>query len=137
MKISDVMSRDVDTVTPQTTITEAARMMRAGDFGALPVADDDRLVGMLTDRDIVVRILGSEMDANSCTVKDAMSGEVLYVFDDEDAAHVARNMADRQVRRMPVVDRDKRLVGIVALGDLAGAVPKDVAGTALEGISEP
>jgi CBS domain-containing protein len=136
MQIAEVMSRNVETVTPQTTVTEAARMMRAGDFGALPVAEGDRLIGVVTDRDIVVRILGNEMDANRATVGDAMTGRVLYVFQDEDAADVARNMAEQQVRRMPVVNRDKRLVGIVALGDLAHALPGEIAGQTLDTVSK-
>lgn len=137
MKISDLMSHDVDTVTRRTTVTEAARRMRAGDFGALPVAEDDRLVGMVTDRDIVVRVLGTEIDASRATVADAMSDQVLYAFADQEAAAVARNMAGEHVRRMPVVDRDKRLVGIVSLGDLAGHMSETAAAGALEGVSAP
>jgi CBS domain-containing protein len=135
MQIARIMTRKVDRVTPETPISEAARKMREDDVGALPVEQDDRLVGMLTDRDIVVRVLGNGADAAKAKVRDAMSDKVLYVFDDEEADDVARNMSEAQVRRMPVVNRDKRLVGIVSLGDLAGHIRADAAARALQGVS--
>lgn len=136
MRIAEIMTREVDRVTPATSIVDAAGKMRADDVGALPVEENDRLVGMVTDRDIVVRVLGNGRDAASASVRDAMSGDVYYVFDDEAPDAVARNMSEMQVRRMPVVDRDKRLVGIVSLGDLAAHVDAGAAGKALEGVCE-
>jgi len=136
MKISQVMSPDVKIANPAHTIRDAARMMAEIGSGALPVGDKDRLVGMITDRDIAIRGLAKGLKANA-KVRDVMSGEVKYCFDDEDVGHVAHNMADIQVRRLPVVNRDKRLVGIVSLGDIAVAEGPETAGPAICGISEP
>ncbi|MES1201186.1 MAG: CBS domain-containing protein [Pseudomonadota bacterium] len=136
MKIKDLMTRDVRTIAPGTTLRAAAKLMSDIDAGSLPVAEGDRLVGMLTDRDIAIRgvACGKGPDAS---VSEAMTREVLYCFDDEDIADVCENMADIQVRRLPVVDRDKRLVGIVSLSDLATKGAQDHAGAALEGIARP
>ena len=118
MKVSDIMTRDVHLLSPEQTIREAASIMADIDAGALPVGDDDRLVGMITDRDIVVRAIaqGKSLDTK---VADIMSKEMLYCFDTDGIDAVARNMAKAQVRRLPVVNHAKRLVGIVSLGDLA------------------
>ncbi len=136
MKIANIMSREVKLINPDDTLRDAATLMKTIDAGALPVAEGDRLVGMITDRDIAIRGIaqGKGPDAK---VRDAMSPEVKYCFEDEDAAHVAENMAELQVRRLPVMSRDKRLVGIVALADLAtaGSLPKTA--KALHGISQP
>lgn len=136
MKINEVMTNAVNRVTPETAINETATMMRQDDIGALPVEKDDKLVGMVTDRDIVTRILGNVQKASDAKVSDAMTEEVLYCFEDDDVANVAENMSAKQVRRMPVVDHDKRLVGIVSLGDIACNARNEVSGEALEGISE-
>jgi CBS domain-containing protein len=134
MKIRDVMTRTAELTTPDDTLRHAAQMMKECDCGVLPVAEGDRLVGMLTDRDIAVRGIaaGKGPDAK---VREAMTEEVLYCFDDEDLSHVCQNMAEIQVRRLPVMNRDKRLVGIVSLSDLA----KKEANTAkaLRGIARP
>jgi len=136
MKIKEVMSKDVHVARPDETLREAAATMKKIDAGVLPVGDQDRLVGMLTDRDIAVRGV-AEGKGPDAKVRDVMSQEVRYCFDDEDVAHVAENMAELQVRRLPVVNRDKRLIGIVSLGDLAidGSLPKSA--KALHGISQP
>jgi CBS domain-containing protein len=118
MKISDCMTRKVRVIDPRMTLREAARLMADLDAGVLPVGDDDRLVGMLTDRDIAIRAMAAGMSPDAC-VSEAMSPEVKYCYEDEDVEHVARNMGDLQVRRLPVMTRDKRLVGIVTLGDIA------------------
>jgi CBS domain-containing protein len=118
MKVSKLMTRDVQLVTPTQTLRDAARMMAELDAGALPVQDDDRLVGMITDRDIVVRAVAQGKSPDT-PVRDVMSREVLYCFDDQEIKDIARNMGEVKVRRLPVVNRDKRLVGIVSLGDLA------------------
>lgn len=118
MKVSDCMTRDVRVVSPNQTIQEAARLMSEMDAGVLPVGDNDRLVGMITDRDIAVRAV-CEGKGPDTKISEAMTREVKYCFDDEDIEHVARNMGEQQVRRLPVMSRDKRLVGIISLGDIA------------------
>ncbi len=118
MQVRDVMTPSVRVADPKTTINEAARLMRDEDVGALPVGSE-RLEGMVTDRDIVVRALANDVDPVSTPVEKLMSDEVLYCFDDQDIEEVARNMGEQQVRRLPVVDHDKRLVGFVSLSDLA------------------
>ncbi len=138
MKISSVMSKDVQLIKPDDTLRSAAALMKKIDAGLLPVTENDKLVGMITDRDIAIRGM-AEGKGPDTKVRDAMSPEIKYCFEDEDVAHVAENMADLQVRRLPVMNRDKRLVGIVivSLGDLAieGSLPKTA--KALHGISQP
>ena len=136
MIVKDVMSRSVRTVTPESTIREAARLMADADVGALPVAAGDRLTGMVTDRDIAIRAVAIGK-APDVSVGEVMSHEVLYCHEDEDVTDVCANMADIQVRRLPVVDADKRLVGIVSLADIATAARASQAGEALEGITRP
>lgn len=136
MKIRDAMTREVQTVTPESTVREAARLMADCDVGALPVSSGDRLVGMVTDRDIAVRGIGAGKGAD-CTVGEVMSHEVLYCTDEDDIADVCENMADIQVRRLPVVNGEKRLVGIISLADIANAAQATAAGSALEGITRP
>jgi CBS domain-containing protein len=135
MQIREIMTRNVKLISPQDSIRDAARRMRDEDIGSLPVADGDRLVGYLTDRDIVIRAIADSGGADS-PVRDAMSERVLYCFEDESVDDVARNMAENQVRRLPVLTREKRLCGVVALGDLA-AHADEPAEKALEGISRP
>ena len=130
------MTRDVQLLTPHATIQEAARRMRDDNIGSLPVAEGDRLVGYVTDRDLVVRGLAQGFSADT-HVHDVMTDQVLYCFEDEDVEEVAVNMADNQVRRLPVLSREKRLVGIVALGDLATKGDAAAAEDALEGVSQP
>jgi CBS domain-containing protein len=135
MKISECMTRDVRIANPNETIREAARMMCECDAGILPVGENDRLVGMITDRDIALRAV-AEGKGPETKVRDVMSAEVKYCFDDEDIDDAARNMAEQQIRRLPVLNREKRLVGIVSLGDLAcSRETADEAQTALTGIS--
>ncbi|MDX1710463.1 MAG: CBS domain-containing protein [Rhodovibrionaceae bacterium] len=119
MQIREIMSKDVQFLSPDNSLKEAAVAMRDGDFGVLPVGKDDRLVGMLTDRDIVVRSVAEGRDPGSTQVRDVMSDEVYYVFDDQSVDEAEQSMSEKRVRRLPVVDRDKRLVGIVSLGDMA------------------
>jgi CBS domain-containing protein len=137
MKVSDCMTRDVRVASPSQTLREAASLMAELDVGVLPVGEDDRLVGMVTDRDIAVRgvACGRGPDA---AVAEVMTDAVKYCFADQTLEEVSRNMGDIQVRRLPVVDREKRLVGIISLSDIAngeGAV--DEAGEALRDISQP
>ena len=135
MRVSEAMTRDVRVCTPGSSIRECAKQMADIDAGAIPVGDNDRLVGMITDRDIAIRAVAAGKGPDT-PVRDVMSTEVLYVFEDEELDQVARNMADIQVRRLPVVNRDKRLVGIVSLGDLAQKQGKSAA-KAVTGVSKP
>ena len=117
-QLKDVMSRDVKIIGPDTTIREAAQKMRDGDFGLLPVGENDRMIGTISDRDIAVRAVAEGKDL-STTVRDVMSEGIVWGFEDESVEKAVKIMSEHQVRRLPVVNRDKRLVGIVALGDLA------------------
>ena len=135
MIISEVMTRDVRIVSPDDTLESAARLMEEQDFGSLPVAENDRLVGMLTDRDITIRGVARGLIPRESTVREIMSAEIKYVYDDESVRDVAIVMGDLHVRRLPVLDRGKRLVGIVSLGDLALTKPTS-AGDALQAIAE-
>ncbi len=135
MRVSEAMSRDVQICTPGSSIKECAKMMAEIDAGAMPVGENDRLIGMITDRDIAIRAIGAGKGPDT-PVRDVMSTEVKYCFEDEDLDHVAKNMADIRVRRLPVVNRDKRLVGIVSLGDLA-VKEKKAATKAVSGVSQP
>lgn len=135
-KISEVMTPGVHLATPDQTIHDAAAKMAAEDIGSLPVGENDRLVGMITDRDIVVRAVALGLDTRT-PVREVMSAAVRYCFDDEDVAHVAQNMAELGVRRLPVVDRDKRLVGMVSLSNVAHGGNKGAANEMLRGVASP
>jgi len=135
MKVSKCMTRDVELVNPAQTIREAAQMMADLDAGALPVQQDDRLVGMITDRDIAVRAVAQGKSPET-PVRDVMSPEVLYCFDDQEIEDVSRNMGEVKVRRLPVVNRDKRLVGIISIGDLALKEEQTLTGSTIARISK-
>jgi CBS domain-containing protein len=134
-RVADVMVREVKLVSPDDNVRHVAQMMREADTGLLPVAEDDRLIGMLTDRDVAVRLVAEGRDPAQTKVRDVMTTDVRYVFDDEGLEHVADNMAEQQVRRLPVMNRQKRLVGVVSLGDIARR-RAHLAGKALSGISK-
>jgi CBS domain-containing protein len=136
MKVSEVMTRDVRLIEPTQTIREAARLMAELDTGIMPVREGDRLVGMITDRDIAVRAVAQGRGPDT-SVRDVMTDDVKYCYEDDDTDDVARNMADIQVRRLPVLTRDKRLVGIISLGDKAVTEKSGRAGEAVAGISQP
>lgn len=136
-KLTDLMSRDVKVMSPEMTIREAANEMRQGDFGMLPVGENDRMIGAITDRDIAIRAIAQGKDG-STTVREVMSDGIFWVFEDESVEDAAKMMSQRQVRRLPVVDRNKRLVGIVALGDFAVETSEiRPAAEALSEISKP
>jgi CBS domain-containing protein len=118
MKVSSVMSRDVRLVGAEATLRDAARLMQEIDAGVLPVAEDDRLVGMITDRDLAIRGM-TQSKRPDTKVREVMTQEVKHCYETEDVAHVTKNMAELQLRRLPVMKREKRLIGIVSLGDLA------------------
>lgn len=136
MKVSECMTRNVKIAGPTQTLQEAARMMIDLDAGVLPVSEGDRLVGMITDRDIAVRGVAQGKGPDAL-VGDVMSKEVRYCYDDEESDAVLRNMGDIQLRRLPVLNRDKRLIGIVSLADLASIGQTARAGEALGGIVRP
>jgi CBS domain-containing protein len=135
MKVSEAMTRDVRVANPDQSIREAAQMMVDLDAGALPVGAEDRLIGMITDRDIAIRGVAKGRTPDT-PVRDVMTADVKYCFEDEEIENVARNMAEIQVRRLPVVNREKRLVGIIAIADLAANEDLEVVGAAVSGISE-
>ena len=137
MKIHDLMTADVTFVRPDTSILEVARKMREADIGSTPVVDDDRLIGMVTDRDIVLRVVALGGDPATALARDAMSPGILYCYEDDTVENVLENMGDQQIRRLPVVNSDKRLVGYVSLGDLSLTGKRKAAGEALQEISQP
>ena len=136
MKVSDVMTRDVQTVSPDQPVQEAANFMLNADAGSIPVTDGGRLIGMITDRDIAVRGI-----ANGCgpdtPVRELMTDNLVIARIDDDIEEVATKMSDAQVRRLPVIDEEERLCGIVSLGDLSREADTDCASEALEGVSQP
>ena len=136
MKIKEIMTRDVKYISPNLTIMEAADIMRQKDIGALPVGENDKLLGMLTDRDLTVRGVASGYDPKTATVKQLMTPKCLYCFEEDSVEDTAKNMAENQVRRLPVLSKDKRLVGIITLGDISLKASKETAGEALKGISK-
>lgn len=135
MKVQEAMTPSVELVAPGSSAAAAARLMRDLDVGALPVGHEDRLVGMITDRDLVVRGLADGADPARLEVRHCMTPQVLYCYADQPVEEVAANMAEQQIRRLPVVDRNKRLVGIVALADISAATQPERAGKTLRGIS--
>ena len=134
MKISEVMTTEVETVSADQTAREAAGFMLSADTGSIPVTDGNRVIGMITDRDIAVRGVAQGRGPDT-PVSDLMSDGIVCAHEDDDIAAVARRMSDEQVRRIPVLDRDERLVGIVSLGDLSREASTDAATKALEGVS--
>jgi len=138
MRVSDVMTRNVECTRPDATLQEAAARMKSLDIGHLPVCDNDRLVGVLTDRDITVRSTAEGESPKTIRVRDIMTPEVHYCFEDQLVGDAAELMKEKQVRRLQVLNRNKRLVGVVSLGDLAVETGNDeLAGDTLEAVSEP
>ncbi|QIK96326.1 CBS domain-containing protein [Sphingomonas sp. HDW15A] len=136
MKISDVMTTDVETVSAEQTAREAAHFMLRADTGSIPVCENGRVIGMVTDRDIAVRGV-AEGRGPDTPVSDLMSDGIVCAHEDDDVDAVAKRMSDEQVRRMPVLDSDERLVGMVSLGDLSRETTGEAASAALEGVSAP
>src|SRR5262245_53444738 len=134
MRVSEAMTREVRVATPGQSIRDVAKMMAESDAGAVPVGENDRLIGMITDRDIAIRAVAQGKGPDT-PVREVMSdSKVLYCYEDEELDHVAKNMGDEQVRRLPVVNRDKRLVGIVSLGNIAQRETR-AAGRAVKGVT--
>jgi CBS domain-containing protein len=136
MKVRDVMTDSVERIPPETMVREAANKMKTLDVGALPVYEGDRLIGMVTDRDIAIRVFDQGSPTDSMTVRDVMSPGITYCFEDEGIKEAAEKMRQAKIRRLIVLNREKRLVGIVSLGDLAVLGNEKIAGNALEGVAE-
>jgi CBS domain-containing protein len=138
MQIREIMTRDPVVTPPDTMLKEAAKVMRDLDAGVLPVGEDDRLLGILTDRDITIRATAEGKDPNSTPVREVMSSEIVACFEDDEEHAAAAKMQEHQLRRLVVLDRDERLVGIVSMGDLAVYTSDDrLAGEVTEAVSEP
>ena len=138
MKVKEIITRDPQCVTPDALLVEAAQKMKALNVGMLPICDNDRLVGTVTDRDITLRAVAEGFDPKVTTVRQVMTREVVYCFEYQSVKDAAQLMEDRQIRRLPVLNEDKRLVGILSLGDLAVRTGRDrLAGEVLERVSEP
>lgn len=136
MRVREAMTSDAFVAEPDQTVEVLARAMRDLDIGALPVGENDKLIGIVTDRDIAVRIVAAGKGPETAA-REAMSTDIKYCFEDEETEAVALNMSTQQLKRLPVVDRDKRLVGIVSLADIAGTTSAQTVGDAVAGISRP
>jgi len=137
MKINEIMTREVEVVHPDESIEDAAQKMRFRDIGFLPVCDDDKLIGVLTDRDIIIRVTAEGIDPRKSLSKDWITTPVVYCFDDQDVKEAAKLMEEHQIRRLVILGReDNRLVGVVSLGDLATNVDDETPGDVLEEVSE-
>ncbi len=136
MKVSEVMTREVQTIRPDQTAKEAANFMLSTDAGSIPVTDGDRLVGMITDRDIAVRGVAKGSGPDT-PVRELMTSDCICAHEDDNVADIASKMSEAQVRRLPVIDGNDKLCGIVSLGDLSRQADNGTAGQALEGVSQP
>ena len=138
MKVKDIITPNPQCVSPDATLCEAARKMRSLDVGMLPVCENDRLVGTVTDRDIAVRGVAEGLDVKGAKVREVMTQGIVYCFDDQSVEQAAQIMEEKRIRRLPVINHDKRLIGIVSLGDLAVRTRQEkLAGEVLERVSEP
>jgi CBS domain-containing protein len=135
MKVKDVMHRGVEWVEPETPITEIARKMRDEDIGAVPVGENDRLVGMVTDRDIVTRGLASVRNCLELVARDVMTKPIVYARADEDVDDALHIMVKNRIRRLPVIDENKRMAGILSLGDICEKAGRDLAGEVMRSVS--
>lgn len=137
MKVREIMTPDVQCVGPEENLADAAALMRQLDVGVLPVCEGDALLGIVTDRDIVIRCVADGHDARQCLVRDVMSADVVCVGEGESIEHVVRLMEKHQIRRAPVVNRERKLVGIISIGDIAVGAGPELSGEALKDISQP
>ena len=136
MKIRDLMTTEIETVTADQTAKEAAAFMLRADTGSIPVCDGGKVIGMITDRDIAVRGIAKGRGPET-SVRDLMSNKIVCANEDDDVAAIAQKMSDSQVRRLPVIDANDKLVGMVSLGDLSREADNGAASKALEGVSAP
>jgi len=138
LRIKDLMTPQAEVISPDATTEDAAALMKTLDIGVLPVCDEEGLVGILTDRDLVVRVLAATRDPKAMLVGEAMTPSVVYCFDDDDVEHAATVMAGQQIRRLPVLDKNRKLVGIVSVGDIAvNTQDHQLTGKVLEDVSQP
>ena len=138
MQVKDVMTRGAEVVRPDATLQEAANKMKSLDIGPLPVCDGDKVIGMLTDRDITVRATAEGLDPKQTRVREVMSKELITCLEDQDVKEAAELMQSKQIRRLPILNKDKRLVGMLSLGDLANRTQDSkLAGKTLEEVSTP
>jgi CBS domain-containing protein len=138
MKLSEIMTRQVEVIQPDDTLQAAAKKMRDRNIGFLPVCDGETLMGVLSDRDLTIRALADGMDAGIMLARDLMTTPTIYCFDDQDVSEAARIMEENQIRRLVVLSReDKRLAGVVSLGDLARNGTTELSGKVLRKVSEP
>lgn len=136
MKVRDAMHRNVEWAQPTDTVQDLARRMRETDIGAIPVGENDRLVGMVTDRDIAVRAVANGRDSSKLTARDVMTKGIVYCRDDEDLEDAVRIMEQKQIRRLPVMNDKKRMVGMLSLGDIAHAASRQLTGEVVAAVSE-
>lgn len=138
MKLRDILTKDPQVIRPDAMICEAARIMRERDIGMLPVCDGERLVGSITDRDLTIRAVAEGSDPLTTQVREVMTPKMFWCYDDDDIEDAAQLMEEKQIRRLPIINREKRLVGIVSLGDLALRSDDDLlVEEVLESVSEP
>jgi CBS domain-containing protein len=135
MKVKDMMHKGVECVSPDTAIDAVAKKMRELDVGAIPVASDGKLVGMVTDRDITIRCVADNETMSKIKAKDVMTSGVVYCRDNEDVEDAVRIMEGKQIRRLPVLDESMRIVGMVSLGDVSHALPRDITGEVAQAVS--
>jgi CBS domain-containing protein len=138
MRIAEIMTQDPEVVTSDVVLKDAALKMRELDVGMLPISNDDRLVGMLTDRDITIRATAEGRDPTKTQVHEVMTQEVIYCFEDQEVSEAAKLMQEKQIRRLPILNREKGLIGIVSLGDVAvHSGEKSVVAETIKEVSEP
>jgi CBS domain-containing protein len=136
MKVKDAMHKGADWVGPDTPLSEIAKLMRQHDIGAIPIGENDRLIGMVTDRDIVCKGLGRDgFDAGSATARDVMTKGIHCCREDDDLAKAVRHMEQLQVRRLPVINKNRRMVGILSLGDVSNCAPPDLLSDYVKSVS--
>lgn len=138
MKLKDIMTTDVEVISPDASLKDCAKKMKQLNVGAIPICDGERLLGMITDRDLVIRALAEDRNIEELRAKDVVSSPIVYCFEDEDVESASRIMEVKQIRRLVVLNREKRLVGIVSLGDVAAKIGNEgLSGEVLHKISEP
>lgn len=135
MKVKEAMHAGVKWATPDTPVIELAHMMRAHDVGAIPIGENDRLIGIVTDRDIICRAVAGQRDLTRMQARDVMTKGVIWCRDDQDLQDAAHMMEERRVRRLPVIDSDKRMIGMLALGDLSKRMTRAKTGDVLNAVS--
>jgi len=137
IRVKDLMTLQAEVISPDATAEDAASVMKTLDIGVLPVCDEEGLVGILTDRDLVVRVLAPKRDPKAMLVGEAMTPSVVYCFEDDDVERAATVMAGQQIRRLPVLDRNRKLIGIISIGDIAVQGQPQLGGEVLEEVSQP